>query len=333
MEAFLDGHVRSFDYFGGVSKRLAYDNLKAAVICVGRGRERDLNKKFIELRCHYLFESRFCNIAKGNKKGHVENLVKYAQRRFLTPLPEVSCIEDLNIQLDKACRKDLTRPASNSEKTRGELLKEEQEKFLELPKVPFEACVQETALATKQALVNFATNRYSVPVKYAHRRTLIKIFVDKIELWQDHEKIATHVRSFKKKDFVLNPYHYLRLLETKPGGLLNARCFKGEPFGPDFDKLRSELEFRYQWQGTKKFIKVLLLFEKYEEAKVKAAVKLCVQRRIFSDEAIKNMLDYKAMPLIESLDLSTRPELQTSCECIRPASDYDKTFLNQEGLV
>jgi len=333
MEAFLDGHVSAFNYFGGVSKRLAYDNLKAAVISVDKGRNRCLNKKFMEIKSHFLFESRFCNIAKGNEKGHVENLVRLAQRRFLTPLPEVATIDDLNIQLERLCRLDLERLASDSEKTRGELLQEERQNFLDLPGVPFEPCVQVTAIATKQALVHFDTNRYSVPVKYAYRKTLVKAFVEKIELWQNQEKIATHARSYEKKGFVLNPYHYLRLLETKPGGLLNGRCFKGEPFGTDFDRLRFELEFRYQWQGTKKFIQVLLLFEKYEETKVKAAVRLCVRRRIFSDEAIKNTLDYKPPVLIGSLDLSKRPELVTTCVCVRPASDYDKTFLNQEVLV
>jgi len=55
MEAFLDGHVRAFEYFGGVPKRLAYDNLKSAVIQVGKGRHRRLNKRFRELRSWYLF--------------------------------------------------------------------------------------------------------------------------------------------------------------------------------------------------------------------------------------------------------------------------------------
>jgi len=71
--SFLDGHVKAFEYFRGVPKRLAYDNLKSAVTQVKRGRDRELNKKFIELRSCYLFDTRFCNVAKGNEKGDVEN--------------------------------------------------------------------------------------------------------------------------------------------------------------------------------------------------------------------------------------------------------------------
>jgi transposase len=81
MEAFLDGHVRAFEFFGGVPRRLAYDNLKSAVTHVGRGRERQLNERFVQLRSFYLFETRFCNVESGNEKGNVENLVKRSQHR------------------------------------------------------------------------------------------------------------------------------------------------------------------------------------------------------------------------------------------------------------
>mgnify|MGYP006290298933 CR=1 FL=1 len=68
-EALLDGHVRAFDFFGGVPRRMAYDNLKTVVISVGKGQDRRLTKHFIELRSHYLFATRFCNVASGNEKG------------------------------------------------------------------------------------------------------------------------------------------------------------------------------------------------------------------------------------------------------------------------
>ena len=96
LESFLDGHVRAFEFFEGIPQRLAYDNLKSAVIRVGRGSKRHLNVKFKELRSWYLFESRFCNVARGNEKGHVENLVKWTQRNLLTPLPEVSNLDERN---------------------------------------------------------------------------------------------------------------------------------------------------------------------------------------------------------------------------------------------
>jgi transposase len=89
LESFLDGHIRAFEYFGGVPRRIAYDNLKCAVIYVGKGKNRRLTKRFQEPRAWYLFETRFCTIAKGNEKGDVENGCKRSERTYLSPEPRV----------------------------------------------------------------------------------------------------------------------------------------------------------------------------------------------------------------------------------------------------
>ena len=53
-EVFLDGHVRAFDHFGGVPVRIRYDNLKAAVEKVLKGRDRVESDRFVAMRSHYL---------------------------------------------------------------------------------------------------------------------------------------------------------------------------------------------------------------------------------------------------------------------------------------
>lgn len=124
LEAFLDGHVRAFDYFGAVARRLAYDNLKTAVVRIN-GRDRRLTEGFKQLRSHSLFESRFCNIAAGNEKGDVENLVKRSKRQYLTPVPEVRSLEQLAGLLLDGCQKDLERIDRGQTGTRRERLEEE----------------------------------------------------------------------------------------------------------------------------------------------------------------------------------------------------------------
>ena len=96
IECFLDGHIRTFEYFGGVPRRIAYDNLKTAVINVLKKGKHKLNKRFRELRSWYLFDTRFCNVARGNEKGDVENLAKRSERQFYSPIPHVCDIEELN---------------------------------------------------------------------------------------------------------------------------------------------------------------------------------------------------------------------------------------------
>jgi len=233
LESFLDGHRRAFEFFEGVPHRSAYDNLKTAVIRVGRGRERTLNENFCIMKSHYLFETRFCNIAAGWEKGHVENLVKHAQRSFMTPMPE--CTEadltDLNLHLKRECLKDMERVVRDKQKTRRQLFEEEQAHLLPLPTVKFEACKQSDSRVSKQLLVRVDTNDYSVPSRYAYHQAVVKAFVDRIDIFCQNEKIASHARSYDRQAYVLNPQHTIPLLEKKPGGLFNARPFKGEPWG------------------------------------------------------------------------------------------------------
>jgi transposase len=333
MVSFLDGHIRAFEYFGGVPGRLAYDNLKSAVIRVGKGKDRVLNETFKKLRCHYLFETRFCNIARGNEKGDVENLAKRSERTYLTPLPEVTSLSELNEHLLACCKKDLDLPGPrpHQDRLRSALLEEDRRGLLALQATAFEACERIDTLIDKRSLVTVATNSYSAPTRWAHHPVRIKVFVDSVELWCEHQRVAVHPRNYGKGQYILEPTHYLNLLKIKPGSLDNARPFKGmlgdfreRGWGADFDHLRRELEYRYEGEGTKKFINVLLLFTEYGQDEVRHAVSRCVQRRAFSDEAVLGVLRNEPVDTTHrQLDLSHRPELLKVGDGIRPTALYD----------
>jgi len=323
-ESLLDGHVRSYEFFGAVPRRQAYDNLKSVVITVLKGQERILTTKFRELRCHYLFDVRFCNVRAGNEKGHVENLVKHSQRTFMTPLPHASDLDDLNNQLLEACRKDLERVVRGGPETRGELFEEELKRMLPIPRGRFPACKEVSTTATKQSLVHFDTNFYSVPVEYAHHPVVLKGFVDRVRIYHAGEEVACHTRCYGNQEFVLNPYHYIPMLKRKPGGIHNARPFKGEPWGKAFTEMRRELEYRYGGEGTKKFIRILLLFTEFPIGDVKRAVRACVKRAAFSDEAVQSTLLYAPRQEMGRLDLSHRPDLFLAGDGVRAASTYDR---------
>jgi transposase len=348
LTSFIDGHVRAFEYFGGVPRRTAYDNLKSAVIHVGRGRDRVLNETFKKLRCHYLFETRFCNIARGNEKGDVENLAKRSERTYLTPLPAVSSLDELNEHLLAWCHRDLQRlgPKPCQDRRRSELFEEERRSLLDLPPIAFEACELIDTTVDKRSLVTVKTNCYSAPTRWAHHPVRAKVFVNAVELWCEHQCMARHRRHHGKGQYILEPTHYLNLLRTKPGSLDNARPFKGMlgrgtsdpgrggPWGADFDRLRRELEYRYEGEGTKKFINVLLLFTEHEPDEVRQAVTRCVQRRAFSDEAVLGVL--RNEPINSGhrrLDLSHRPELCNVGDGIRPAALYDQLLHAREQGV
>ena len=98
-ETFQEGHKRAFEFFGGVPRRISYDNSKIAVAKITGGRGREVTREFLRLESHYLFEHHFCLVRRPNEKGHVENLMGYARRNYLVPVPETDSLEGLNAQV------------------------------------------------------------------------------------------------------------------------------------------------------------------------------------------------------------------------------------------
>jgi hypothetical protein len=265
----------------------------------------------------------------------VENLCKRSERTYLSPQPSIDGIDQLASKLFDDCQNDLSRkgPEVHGGKTIGQLLDEERACLLPLQSQRFEACRRKSTFVDSYSLVRIDNVRYSVPVQWGHHPCVIRIFVDKIVVLCQGDVVAQHRRSYKDGQFVLNPAHYLKLLQRKPGSLDNARAFKGQPWGEDFDIMRKELEYRDKNDGTMDYIKILMLLTEYPEVQVKAAVSLCVKRRAFSEAAVRNVLNNEPLPARGKLDLSGRPELVTEGTGIRCAGIYDQIKSCQEVLV
>jgi transposase len=95
-QAFLEGHVEAFRFFGGVFATIRYDNLRAAVKQVLRGRRRVEQGRFVALRSHYLFESAFTRRGRegAHEKGGVEGELGRFRRSHLVPVPKVASLAD-----------------------------------------------------------------------------------------------------------------------------------------------------------------------------------------------------------------------------------------------
>jgi hypothetical protein len=272
-------------------------------------------------------------VAKGNEKGHVENLVKRSQRTFLTPLPEIQDLDTLNAKLLQDCLAELERTDAEGQSYRA-LWEAEKPCLLTLPAQAFPACREWSSIVDKQSLAQFDGHLYSVPVRWAHHPYVLKGFVDRVEISCEHQCVAVHPRSYGPERFVLQPRHYLPLLERKPGSLDQARPFQGNPWGEDFALLRRELEYRSDDEGTRQFIRVLLLMTKHPEEEVRQAVGLCVKRRAFSVEAVVAAMRNEPLSVpVRRLDLAHRPELAAVGEGVRPASLYDQLAREDEEVA
>ena len=88
MEALLDGVASGLAFFGGVPQSVLLDNMKLAVARILPDGTRERTAAFTRLISHYVFKDRYGRPGRGNDKGNVEALVKFARHAFLTPVPE-----------------------------------------------------------------------------------------------------------------------------------------------------------------------------------------------------------------------------------------------------
>lgn len=262
-ETFWEGHVRAFRFFGGVPKRIIYDNSKIAAKLIIGAHKRELTDGFMQLQSHYLFEEHFCCVRRPNEKGVVEGVVKYARLNFMVPVPQVQNLEELNEKLEASCREDLKRKLRGQSRSKEELLKEDQAAFLSLPPSPFDACRKEDIRASSLSLGRFDCNDYSVPVEYAHHLLLAKGYIDRVVFCYQDKVIAEHKRIWEKEQVSLKPEHYLPLLETRPGALDYGKPFAEWDLPDCFNVLRRRMENELGLgKGVREYIRVLQLLRK-----------------------------------------------------------------------
>jgi transposase len=204
-EAFLDGHVSAFSFFGGIPLSILHDDTELAVARICGDGKRERTRAFTESIGHYLFRDRFGRPGKGNDKGKVEGLVKNGRRRFLTPVPTAASFEDLNARLEAACLADLDREASGRSETIGSRLEADPAVFRPLPSGAFEACEKRTARVPSTSLVRYRASDYSVPTIHGFRDVVVKGFVDQVVITCGGEEIARHERSHERGAFVCDP--------------------------------------------------------------------------------------------------------------------------------
>jgi transposase len=290
-ETFWDGHVHALEYFGGVPVEITYDNTKVAVgQIIGGGKERKLTSAFLQLSSHYLFDYRFCRVARPNEKGVVEGMVKFTRLNFLVPVPQASSMAALNEHLEQQCRHDLLRRVRGQSQTKAQLLEEDRQAFRRLPVVPFEASRKSSRISSSLSLVRFDDNDYSVPVAYAHHTLTLKGSCEEVTLYCGPEEVARHVRIWDKEQIRLDPIHYLALLERKPGALDVARPMAGLELPECFAVLRRRLEAEREGDGTREYIRVLRLLERHRLPELRRAVEKALASGAMTRDAVAQFL-------------------------------------------
>lgn len=226
LEDFMACHVNAWRYFGGVVKKVNYDNLKTVVLC-RVGAEIRFQPRFMDFAGCYLFEPVPCKVRAAWEKGKVENGIKYVRSAFLAGRTLVNLAElrqeaarwleeEANVRIHGTTRE---RPVDR--------FQSEKPLLGPLPAAEYDCSIVRAVKATSQALVHFETNRYSAPHSKSGRALTLKATSQTICLYDGADLTATHPRSYEKYRVIENPAHYAGLVakRKKAGAAKRVEAF------------------------------------------------------------------------------------------------------------
>lgn len=254
--AFMESHRAFFEHLGGVYPEMVYDNMRVAVAqFVGRTEKRP-TKTLQNLSGWYHYRWRFCNVCKGNEKGHVERSVEMVRRKAFAGSDTFATIQEANLRIQEACEKLNGLPGSNGGDTPLMKLAIERKGLFPHPGM-MECFLSEDFKIDKYATFSFGTNRYSVPDRLVGCRVSVKIYSESLRVYEGNTYLFTHLRSYERFHWNINIDHYLQTLSRKPGALAGSVALRQAP------ELLGQLYRLYFTEQTKEFLDLLTYSRDY----------------------------------------------------------------------
>ena len=281
-EAFCDGHVSGFSFFGGVPRSILYDNTKIAVARILGDGKRQRTRVFSELRSHYLFEDRFGRPGKGNDKGKVEGIVGYCRRNFLVPMPRFRNFDDLNRHLEACCAKRWAEQLRGHDQTVGERLERDRAVPATFPQSP-----TTPATSARGGSVRCRWCAIAAPITPSpHGSAIARCWSAAMSTrWSSvAPPIARHPRSYEQEDFV-----FAAALSVLAGAK-DQRAGSGGSLGrlavaAGVRRSPPPLEARMGKAGKREYVQVLRLIESFSLDDVRAAISEALERGVIGFDA------------------------------------------------
>lgn len=286
-EDLLAGLVQAFEWLEGVPQRVRLDNTRAAVKAFLPGNRREENDLFSSLRAHYLFDSEFCNVRKAHEKGAVENLCGFVRRNALVPMPRVRDIEELNRHLLDWCENDRKKhPEWQTERVA----------LRPLPRDRFKPCVTRLAVVSKQSLVTFDRNRYSVPSSLVGQTVRLEIYSERIEIHHKDKLVASHKRLQGRGGTSADFEHYRTVVTYKRRAAMDGAFVSTMP--AIYQKAREMM--LSQKLGYKEFAAILGLTAGWPQEAIEAALAKAIEMDRLTAQTVLQLL-LAAMPAHQTL--------------------------------
>lgn len=215
-ETLLRCLIACFVELGGVPWAVTSDNMKTITLGRDEHNQPIWHPAFQKFAAEFSFHPSLCAPGAANQKGAVENLVKYVKGNFLAGR---SFYDDLDLaQQNQAWLYEVNevRVSSATEQIPARRLAEERPQLGQLPVAAYDYGFLDSVLVSRESLVVIATNRYSVPTRLVGQTLTARIHLDRIELFDGMEQVASHPRHFGRHTRMVVPEHFEAVFARKP---------------------------------------------------------------------------------------------------------------------
>ena len=209
LPTWLGCHVRTFEFYEGVSEIVVPDNLKAGVT-TPHYYEPDINLAYADLANHYGVAVIPARVRKPRDKAKVEQAVLLAERWILACLRkrQFFSIEEARKAVRELVEKLNNRPMRRLKKSRKELFDEIERAALKpLPSKPYELSQWARPRVNIDYHVEFECNFYSVPYGLIHEVLDLRATESVVEIFSKSQRITSHQRCYGKNIAITNPEH------------------------------------------------------------------------------------------------------------------------------
>ena len=283
-EMVLDAFNHAFAFYGGVPRRVIIDNPKTMVLSIGKGKERVFHPRFEAMTSYYAITPVACTPASGNEKGQVERQVQAVRRQIFAPKLAFDTLEDLNVYLEAQCVVLNGKPHPERKHCTIEEIFTEEYAVLRPAGRPFDGYVERSARVGSTCMVQYDTNSYSVPCAYASKTVSLRSYADRIVISNGSEVIAEHERIFARHQKCFSLWHYLPLLQQKPGALRDGAPFKRWDMPKPLAMIWEH--YRTQSGGDRDFVELLTLYQQHGADAVEMACELALSHKTMQLSAI-----------------------------------------------
>ena len=289
METFCRMHRQALEFFGGIPRKVVYDNLKSVVLH-HVGSTVQFNPRFLAFAGHYLFEPTAAPVRYPEFKGRVEASIKFIRHSFFYGR-SFSTIEDLRAQAARWRDEVANERIHGTTRERpSQRLIVERPRLRALPPHPFDTDIVIALVVSKEARVRFDANSYSVPTKYVGKTVQLRADDRRLRVMCDGVEVAAHARCWDKRRHIEDPAHVRDLLDRRKAARGPTRRDRLIIVCPGARLYLQEVA-RRRIRLDRELEKLLHLVDQYGEADVALAIAKAIVQRSFGARYVRALCD------------------------------------------